>query len=125
MDLHESLITLILAIVDEVDEVEKSSQAFKNCFLHSHLKKVYPSMKYYQDKNIDFTLLLLENMTSNEEIYDYINEIMKEEILLNDRLDKILKKIFNLTTYELRYSLGAIRSGKKELDFSIVAKEGF
>ena len=53
------------------------------------------------------------------------NKTMKEKILLNYRLYKILKKMFNSTTYELRYSLGAIRSGKKELDFSIITKEGF
>ncbi len=82
-------------------------------------------MKYYRDENIDYTLLLLENITSNEEVYEYVNETMKEEISLNDRFDKILKKIFNSINPELRYSLGAIRSGKKELDFAIIAKEGF
>lgn len=125
MDSHESLITLILAIIEKEDEVEESSKSFKNCFLHSHLKKIYPSMKYYRDENIDYTLLLLENITSNEEVYEYVNETMKEEISLNDRFDKILKKIFNSINPELIYSLGAIRSGKKELDFAIIAKEGF
>ena len=125
MDSHESLITLILAMIEKEDEIEESSKAFKNCFLHSHLKKFYPSMKYYRDENIDYTLLLLENITSNEEVYEYVNETMKEEISLNDRFDKILKKIFNSINPELRYSLGAIRSGKKELDFAIIAKEGF
>lgn len=125
MDSHESFITLILAIIEKADEVEESRKSFKNCFLHSHLKKIYPSMKYYRDENIDYTLLLLENITSNEEVYEYVNETMKEEISLNDRFDKILKKIFNSINPELRYSLGAIRSGKKELDFTIIAKEGF
>ena len=64
-------------------------------------------------------------MTSNEEIYEYVNEIMKEEISLNDRLDKILKKIFKTTNPQLRHSIGAIRSGRKEIDFSIIVKEGF
>ena len=50
---------------------------------------------------------------------------MKEEISLNDRLDKILKKIFKTTNPQLRYSIGAIRSGRKEIDFSIIVKEGF
>ena len=44
-------------------------------------------MKYYQEENIDFTLLLLENMTSNEEIYEYVNEIMKEFYEFNPTLN--------------------------------------
>ncbi len=126
MDLNKSLIVLLLTIIEnKQDRLNERIDNFKNCFLHSNLKKVYPSMKYYQEGNIDFTLLLLENMTSNEEIYEYVNEIMKEEISLNDRLDKILKKIFKTTNPQLRYSIGAIRSGRKEIDFSIIVKEGF
>jgi hypothetical protein len=49
---------------------------------------------------------------------------MKEDIALNDRFDKILYKIFNTTSVELRHSLGAIRYGKKEINLDIV-KEGF
>lgn len=126
MDLNKSLIVLLLTIIEnKQDRLNERIDNFKNCFLHSNLRKVYPSMKYYQEENIDFTLLLLENMTSNEEIYEYVNEIMKEEISLNDRLDKILKKIFKTTNPQLRYSIGAIRSGRKEIDFSIIVKEGF
>ena len=65
-------------------------------------------------------------MTSNEEVYEFVNTTMKEDISLNDRLDKISQKIFKTTNPELRHSLGAIRSGKKEIDFSRnIIKEGF
>ena len=90
-----------------------------------NLKNVYPSMKNYKDDDIDYTLLILENITSDEEIYEFVNEIMKEDIALNDRLDKILQKIFKTTNPQLRHSLGAIRGGKKEIDFTNIIKEGF
>ena len=83
-------------------------------------------MKNYKDFDIDLTLLFLENITSDEEIYEFVNITMKEDISLNDRLDKISQKIFKTTNPELRHSLGAIRSGKKEIDFSRnIIKEGF
>jgi hypothetical protein len=40
-------------------------------------------------------------------------------------LDKILQKIFKTTNPQLRHSLGAIRGGKKEIDFTNIIKEGF
>ncbi|OHE10074.1 MAG: hypothetical protein A2513_08225 [Sulfurimonas sp. RIFOXYD12_FULL_33_39] len=126
MDSSRSLITLLLTIIEnKKDKLDERVENFKNCFLHSNLQRVYPSMKYYEYEAIDFTLLLLENITSNEEIYEYVNEVMKEDISLNERLDKILQKVFKTVSPELRCSLGAIRGGKKEIDFSIIAKEGF
>ena len=82
-------------------------------------------MKNYKDDDIDYTLLLLENITSDEEVYEYLNETMKEDIQLNNKLDKILQKIFRTTNTHLRYSLGAIRSGRKEINLSTISKEGF
>ncbi|MDD2507558.1 MAG: DUF87 domain-containing protein [Aliarcobacter skirrowii] len=126
MDANKSLITLLLTIIeDKIDKLDERAENFKNCFLHFNLKKVYPSMKYYQDEDIDYTLLLLENITSDEEIYEFVNETMKAEQPLNDRLDKILQKIFKTTTPQLRHSIGAIRSGRKEIDFTSITKEGF
>jgi DNA helicase HerA-like ATPase len=126
MDTNKSLITLLLTIIEnKKDKVDERVDNFKNCFLHFTLKKVYPSMKYYQDEDIDYTLLLLENITSDEEIYEFVNETMKAELPLNDRLDKILQKIFRTTNPQLRHSIGAIRSGRKEIDFTSIRKEGF
>lgn len=126
MDANKSLITLLLTIIEnKKDKVDERVDNIKNCFLHFTLKKVYPSMKYYQDEDIDYTLLLLENITSDEEIYEFVNETMKAEQPLNDRLDKILQKIFRTTTPQLRHAIGAIRSGRKEIDFTSITKEGF
>jgi hypothetical protein len=40
-------------------------------------------------------------------------------------LQGLLNKIFKTTNSELRHSLGAIRSGRKEINLSTIAKEGF
>ncbi|MGJ0303755.1 DUF87 domain-containing protein [Aliarcobacter cryaerophilus] len=119
--------TLMLAIIENKNEkLQDRVDNFKKCFEHLSLKTIYPSMKNYKDFDIDFTLLFLENITSDEEIYEFVNITMKEDISLNDRLDKISQKIFKTTNPELRHSLGAIRSGKKEIDFSRnIIKEGF
>lgn len=119
--------TLMLAIIENKNEkLQDRVDNFKKCFEHLSLKTIYPSMKNYKDFEIDFTLLFLENITSDEEIYEFVNTTMKEDIPLNDRLDKISQKIFKTTSPQLRHSLGAIRSGKKEIDFSRnIIKEGF
>ena len=105
--------------------IDKNHEKFNEAkFLHSLSEPLSEELKNMYKPNCVGFLATKENL-EDEEFVEYVNEIMKEEISLNDRLDKILKKMFNLTTYELRYSLGAIRSGKKELDFSIIAKEGF
>lgn len=126
IDSIKGFTTLILTIIEKKDNnLENRVDNFKKCFEHLSLKTIYPSMKNYKDFDIDFTLLFLENITSDEEIYEFVNTTMKEDILLNDRLDKISQKIFKTTSPQLRHSLGAIRSGKKEIDFTNIIKEGF
>lgn len=127
MNSYESFISIIYALKEkeEMQSLESCIKEFKNSFIHIRLKKNYPSMKNYKDSDIDYTLLLLENITSDEEIYEFVNETMKEDRALNDRLDKILQKIFKTTNPQLRHSLGAIRGGKKEIDFTTIVKEGF
>ena len=127
MDSITGFTNLMLTIIENKNEkLQDGVDKLKECFKHLRLKTIYPSMKNYKDFDIDFTLLFLENITSDEEIYEFVNTTMKEDISLNDRLDKISQKIFKTTNPELRHSLGAIRSGKKEIDFSRnIIKEGF
>ncbi|MFX4241657.1 helicase HerA domain-containing protein [Aliarcobacter butzleri] len=121
----KKLIVVVLSIIHDKDDLKDRLENFKESLIHSNLATIYPSIKNYKDDDIDYTLLLLENITSDEEIYEFVNETMKEDIALNDRLDKILQKIFKTTSPQLRHSLGAIRCGKKEIDFTTIVKEGF
>lgn len=126
LDIYKAFLRFIKSLIDDNQfELSKAIQNLKIKFIHENIKEVFPSMKYFAEDNMDYTLILLENITTEEEIYIFINNTMKEEISLNNRLDKILNKIFNTVTPELRYSLGAIRSGKKEIDFNKLTKEGF
>ena len=126
IDFYDSFMKLIrVEIINKRNNFSVRLEDIKEYLEHSNLKNVYPSMKNYKDDDIDYTLLILENITSDEEIYEFVNEIMKEDIALNDRLDKILQKIFKTTNPQLRHSLGAIRGGKKEIDFTNIIKEGF
>lgn len=120
----KKLIVIVLSIIHDKDDLNDKLGNFKEYLIHSNLATIYPSMKNYKSDDIDYTLLLLENITSDEEIYEFVNETMKEDTALNDRLDKILQKIFKTTNPQLRHSLGAIRSGKKEIDFTTIIKEG-
>ncbi|MFW2351877.1 ATP-binding protein [Aliarcobacter butzleri] len=121
----KTFIVIVLSIIHSKEDLNVRLGNFKEYLIHSNLATIYPSMKNYKSDDIDYTLLLLENITSNEEIYEFVNETMKEDTALNDRLDKILQKIFKTTSPQLRHSLGAIRGGKKEIYFTTIVKEGF
>ena len=126
IDANKGFISLILTIIENKSEkFQDRIENFRNSFKHINLKTFYPSIKYYKDFDIDFTLLFLENITSDEDIYDFVNTTMKEEIPLNERLDNISQKIFKTISPQLRYSLCAIRSGKKEIDFTNIINDGF
>jgi len=126
LDAYKSLIRLFISLSQEDGEkIEKYTRKFIERFAHENIKVVYPSMRQYEHDAIDYTLLILENITKDEDIYHYVNAVMKEDKILNDRFDKILSKMFNTTNPELRYSLGAIRCGKKEVDLHGIVKQGF
>ena len=124
LDMYKSFIRLINALISK-ECIAKPTTRLKESFYHENIKEVFPSMKSYNDDSIDYTLILLENMTAEEEIYNFVNITMQEDIGLNSRFDKILNKIFKITSPELRHSLGAIRTGKKEIDFTKIIQEGF
>ncbi|MEA3497875.1 MAG: ATP-binding protein, partial [Campylobacterota bacterium] len=126
LDVYKCYLRLINSlIIGKKEGIKKSIEAIKEATQHENIKEVFPSMKHYNDFEVDYTLLLLENITSDEEVYNFINSTMQENIALNERFDKILNKVFKATSPELRYSLGAIRSGTKEINLNIIAKEGF
>lgn len=125
LDGYKKLIWLLLALIERKEEAEKRCAEFRECFIHKNVKAVFPSMRNFKNDNVDYTLLLLENITSDEEVCEYLNSVMKEKSDLNSRFDKILYHTFKTTSPELRHALGAIRSGKKEIDFSAIVKEGF
>ena len=126
LDTYKGFLRFIKSLIDEnTEDLLNAIKKLKIKFLHENIKEVFPSMKYYETDNIDYTLLILENITTNEEVYSYTNDVMQEDISLNNRFDKVLKKIFHTTSAELRYSLGAIRSGTEEINFNIITKEGF
>jgi len=126
LDIYKSFLRFIKSLIDDnITDLFTTIKNFRHKFLHENIKEIFPSMKFYESDTIDYTLLILENITSNKEIYSYLNDVMQENISLNNRFDKILKKIFHSTSAELRYSLGAIRSGTNEIDFNMITKEGF
>lgn len=114
IDVYESFLYLIHTLVEKNEDISSAVKELKKSFLHRKIKKVFPSMKYYNNDDIDYTLLILEHMTSDKEVYEYVNITMNEEFSLNNRFDKVLKYTFGTTLPELRYCLGAIRIGSKE-----------
>jgi len=125
LDTYKGFLRFVKSLIDEdFKELSKAIQNLKIKLLHENIKEVFPSMKYYATDNIDYTLVVLENITTNEEVYSYTNDVMQEDISLNNRFDKVLKKIFHTTSSELRYSLGAIRSGTEEIDLNLIVQEG-
>jgi hypothetical protein len=127
LDTYKNFAHLLLTLIDGKEEkFAERCKIFRDCFIHENLQTVFPSMRNYNTDDIDYTLLLLENITSDEEIFEYLNTTMKEpDTDLSEQFDRILHKIFKTTSPELRYSLGAIRSGTQEIDFSDFVQVGF
>ena len=124
---YDNFLFLInILINNDKANLVKVLKEFKQTFRHKNIKTTLPSMKYFSDYEVDYTLLILENLTTDEENYSFLKETMKKENLSrNEKFDKILHKIFNTTSPTLRYALGAIRIGSKEIDFNSIVKKGF
>lgn len=125
LDTYRSFLRLIIALDKKPENLSKQIEKFRESCFHENIKRLFPSMKDYSTQEVDYTLLILETMTSDEDIFLYVNTTMKEELSLNERFDKILLKMFNTTSPTLRHSLGAIRCGKKEIDLHAIVKKGF
>jgi len=124
LDMYRKFIRLIEQLIKNKN-YDKDIIRLTECFEHFWIKEVFASMKNYDNYSIDYTLLILENITSSEDIYHFMIDTMQENISLTDKFDKILNKLFGKTSPELRYSLGAIRAGTEEIDFTHFIKEGF
>lgn len=125
LDIYRSFLKLLIALDKKSENLSKQIERFKESFFHENIKRLFPSMKDYSTQEVDYTLLILETMTSDEDTFLYVNSTMKEELSLNERFDKILLKMFNTTSHTLRHSLGAIRCGKKEIDLHAIVEQGF
>lgn len=126
MDAYGSFLYLVKTLIDQKpQEITEAIKELKKSFFHKQIKQVFPSMKNYKSDDIDYTLLILEYITSDVEVYEFVNAVMKEDIKSNNRFDKILKYMFQTITPELRHCLGAIRAGSKEINFNSIVKEGF
>lgn len=125
LDSYRSFLRLLIALDKKSENLSKQIERFKESFFHENIKRLFPSMKDYSTQEVDYTLLILETMTADEDIFLYVNTTMKEELSLNERFDKILLKMFNTTSPALRHSLGSIRCGKKEIDLHAIVKQGF
>ena len=124
LDMYKSLFRVIDSLIFNKDLIKVISR-FKENLEHENIKEIFPSMKNYAYDDVDYTLILLDCITSDVDIYIFVNQTMQEEKPLNDKFDMILNKIFQTTSPELRHSLGAIRIGAKDIDLSQIVKEGF
>ncbi len=126
LGVYNSFVWLLYTLIEKkTDKVGEAMEDFRQSFKHRYIKQVFPSMRFYDDSQIDYTLMILEYMTSRQEIHEYVNSVMTEEVALNERVDKILYRIFNTTSPELRYALVAIRCGISEIDLNEIVQEGF
>jgi len=126
LEVYNSFLGLVNVLIKKkTDTVGKAMEDFRKSFQHRYIKQVFPSMRFYDAGQIDYTLMILEYMTSKQEIHEYVNNVMKEEVALNERVDKILYRIFNKTSPELRYALIAIRCGTTEMNLKEITQEGF
>ncbi len=121
LQVYRSFLVLIKSLIENKN-IDKSIQKFKKSFKHKNIKQYFPSMKYYDNENIDYTLLILENISLDMGFKNSINFVMNEKLPLKSKLDKILIKKFKTTSFEAKYSLAAIRVGMEEINFTKILK---
>ncbi|MEA3387389.1 MAG: hypothetical protein U9Q66_03240, partial [Patescibacteria group bacterium] len=88
-----------------VENIDK----FINKFEHENLKLLYPSLKDYNEEDLNYTLLILENMLNNLIVID------DEELSLNEQVDNILKSFKISNPLLFKKSFIATRLGQKDL----------
>ncbi len=119
LSVYRAFIRLIDVLIQQKDEqsVSRAREQVKESLWHENLKLVFPSMKNYEYNEIDYTLLIVENITIRN-LSEDIKSIMHDHSLsIIECLDKALLRIFGTTNENLQHAFFAIRSGKDEINF--------
>ena len=108
MQAYEYFVYTILHISNKINKSIESIDIFKKAFMHKNIKSIFEDMKKYPTNEIDYTLLVLDNITTSSSLYKFWTNIA-----IDDALDKNLEifslKVFGVVNNQLKFALKSIK----------------
>jgi len=82
--------------------------------INKNIKSIFEDMKKYPTNEIDYTLLVLDNITTSSSLYKFWTDIA-----IDDALDKNLEifslKVFGVVNNQLKFALKSIKIIKETI----------
>lgn len=114
MQAYEYFVYTILHTSNKSDKIIESVDIFKKAFMHKNIKSIFEDMKKYPTNEIDYTLLVLDNITTSSSLYKFWTDIA-----IDDALDKNLEifslKVFGVVNNQLKFALKSIKIIKETI----------
>ena len=114
MQAYEYFVYTILHISNKINKSIESIDIFKKAFMHKNIKSIFEDMKKYPTNEIDYTLLVLDNITTSSSLYKFWTDIA-----IDDALDKNLEifslKVFGVVNNQLKFALKSIKIIKETI----------
>ena len=114
MQAYEYFVYTILHISNKINKSIESIDIFKKAFMHKNIKSIFEDMKKYPTNEIDYTLLVLDNITTSSSLYKFWTDIA-----IDDALDKNLEifslKVFGVVNNQLKFELKSIKIIKETI----------
>ena len=114
MQAYEYFVYTILHISNKINKSIESIDIFKKAFMHKNIKSIFEDMKKYPTNEIDYTLLVLDNITTSSSLYKFWTNIA-----IDDALDKNLEifslKVFGVVNNQLKFALKSIKIIKETI----------
>lgn len=114
MQAYEYFVYTILHISNKINKSIESIDIFKKAFMHKNIKSIFEDMKKYPTNEIDYNLLVLDNITTSSSLYKFWTDIA-----IDDALDKNLEifslKVFGVVNNQLKFALKSIKIIKETI----------
>ena len=108
MQAYEYFVYTVLHTSNKSDKIIESINIFKKAFMHKNIKSIFEDMKKYPTNEVDYTLLVLDNITTSSSLCKFWTDIA-----IDDALDKNLEifslKVFGVVNNQLKFALKSIK----------------
>lgn len=108
MEVCRTFFGVLNSIINEKDDLKDRASKFADSFSHCNIKTIYPLMNSFPKYEIDYTLLILENISSSKNIFDIWSNI-KIDDALNENLDTFLSNKIGFLNSNIKFASEAIK----------------
>lgn len=114
MQAYEYFVYTILHTSNKSDKIIESIDIFKKAFMHKNIKSIFEDMKKYPTNEIDYTLLVLDNITTSSGLYKFWTDIATDDAL-DKNLEIFSLKVFGVANNQLKFALKSIKIVKETI----------